>query len=331
MPKKKTTSAKKKTAKTIVKKAAKKAVKKSATTKAAQKKPKNPVKKAVKASGEKAVKKTPGKAPKKKLVKKSAPTKTKPAESARATSSPPKKGSAEAKSAPVVFSLDDVEQLMAAKKSQPEAARKTPEKAPQKTPAPQAKKVVVEDAPVEQRKLGAASLSDILGFNPAEKKKNTELNSEEVPKKWKKYYKLLLELRAHVRDEIDLHSSTTLKHSSRDDSGDLSSYGSHQADVGTDSFDRDFALSLVSNEHEALNEIEDAIQRIKNGSYGMCEVTGKPIPAARLTAVPFARFSIEGQAEYEKNLRRKVDRSGNTGLFGDASDAPKLAANDDDE
>ena len=60
-------------------------------------------------------------------------------------------------------------------------------------------------------------------------------------------------------------------------------------------------------------------------------MTGKAIPAARLTAVPFARYSVEGQAEYEKNRRRKVDRSGNTGLFGDGSDAPKIASSDDDE
>ncbi|MFU8847726.1 MAG: TraR/DksA family transcriptional regulator [Opitutales bacterium] len=238
----------------------------------------------------------------------------------------------DAKSASIVFSFEDVERLMAAKKHEPKdeaKVAKTPAK--KAAPAIRPKIVEVEEKPQEHRKLGAASLADILGFNPSEKKKNTALSNDEVPPKWKKYYKLLIELRVHVRDEIDLHSAETLKHSNRDDSGDLSGYGSHQADAGTDSFDRDFALSLVSNEHEALNEIEDAIQRIKNGTYGTCEVTGKPIPAARLTAVPFARYSVEGQAEYEKNLRRKVDRGGSTGLFGDTSDAPKLAADDDDE
>ncbi len=220
---------------------------------------------------------------------------------------------------------------MAKKKGEQENEKKTAKKAAKKKTAPQPNKVVVDDQPAEQRVWGAASLADILGFNPAEKKKSTDLSSEEIPKKWKKYYNLLIELRQHVTDELNLHTSDTLKHSSRDDSGDLSGYGSHQADAGTETFDRDFALSLVSSEQEALNEIEEAILRIKDGSYGICEVTGKPIPAARLTAVPFARFSVDGQAEYEKNLRRKVDRSGNTGLFGDASDAPKLAGNDDDE
>ncbi len=175
------------------------------------------------------------------------------------------------------------------------------------------------------------ALADILGFNPAEKKKTTELDENQIPKKWQKYYNLLIELRTHVSDEISLHTADTLKHSSRDDSGDLSGYGNHQADAGTDTFDRDFALSLVSSEQDALNEIEEAILRIKDGSYGVCEITNKPIPAARLTAVPFARYSVEGQAEHEKNQHRKSNRIAAGGIFGDVSDAPKLESSDDDE
>lgn len=346
MPKKKITVAQKKSAKKSPKKAVKKVAQKSIAKKAVKSTPKNAVKKVIQKTAKKAVKKTARKATKKaarnsskntiaetaqktakKALNKKASSSNKLPPVAKAASGASKPKSRESKPAPVVFSLDDVEQLMAAKKKETKSPRETPQKAT----AAQPKKIVVEEQPAEKRTLGAASLADILGFNPAEKKKNTALSSEEVPKKWKKYYRLLIELRAHLRDEIDLHSLETLKHSARDDSGDLSSYGSHQADAGTDSFDRDFALSLVSNEHEALNEIEDAIQRIKKGNYGLCEVTGKAIPAARLTAVPFARFSVAGQAEYEKNLRRKVDRSGNTGIFGDTSDAPKIVANDEDE
>jgi len=355
MPKKKTTTSKKKPVTKAVKKAAKKTVKKAPAKKIAKNPPKKAAKKAAKKgpskkvaakkkSAKKAVKKTAAKttkkvagkaldksakkAPGKKTLKKktikktaarnSASSKTKTQYETKVAGSAPKSDAGDSKSTPIVFSLDDLEQLMATKKSEKRDEESSPKKAVKKAATPQPKKVVVEDQPVEQRKLGAASLADILGFNPAEKKKNTDLSSEEVPKKWKKYYKLLIELRGHVSDELNLHTADTLKHSSRDDSGDLSSYGSHQADIGTDTFDRDFALSLVSSEQEALNEIEEAILRIKNGTYGICEVTGKAIPAARLTAVPFARFSVDGQSEYEKNLRRKVDRSGSTGLFGDA-------------
>jgi RNA polymerase-binding transcription factor DksA len=338
MPKKKTTSAKKKVAKKTVKKAVtktakkagpqtavKKASKKTAKKSAGQSAKKTPANKVSEASGGK--KASTGKA----LSKEAALPKSRATGPDKLSVPKPKSRSSDSKSAPIVFSLDDVEELMAKKKGEQENEKKTAKKAAKKKTAPQPNKVVVDDQPAEQRVWGAASLADILGFNPAEKKKSTDLSSEEIPKKWKKYYNLLIELRQHVTDELNLHTSDTLKHSSRDDSGDLSGYGSHQADAGTETFDRDFALSLVSSEQEALNEIEEAILRIKDGSYGICEVTGKPIPAARLTAVPFARFSVDGQAEYEKNLRRKVDRSGNTGLFGDASDAPKLAGNDDDE
>lgn len=318
MPKKKTTSVKKKPTKKAAKKATKKIVKKTATKKAAKK-----------VAAKKVVKK---KVASKKSAAKAKPVAKKTIVVPTETSLNVAKSS-DSKTTPIVFSLDDVEQLMASKKSETKDEDKTAKKAAKKVPVKKTptKKVVIEDKPTKQRVLGAASLADILGFNPAEKKKGTDLTSEQVPKKWKKYYNLLVELRAHVSDGIDLHTSETLKHSSRDDSGDLSNYGTHQADVGTDAFDRDFALSLVSGEQEALSEIEEAILRIKDGTYGTCEVTGKAIPAARLNAVPFSRYSVEGQAEYEKSMRRKVDRTGNTSLFGDASDAPKLASSDDDE
>ncbi len=292
--------------KTPVKKAAKKAVKKTATKKAPAKKT--------------SVKKAPAK---KTAAKKAAP------ESKVAVSRTG--AAAEKKSTPIVFSIDDIEELMAAKKSETPKEAAEPKKVAAKPKVAPTKKVVVDDKPVEKRVLGAASLADILGFNPTEKKKKTELGENEVPKKWKKYYNLLIELRAHVSDEISLHTSETLKHSSREDSGDLSGYANHQADAGTDTFDRDFALSLVSSEQDALNEIEEAILRIKDGSYGVCEITGKAIPAARLTAVPFARYSVEGQAEHEKNQHRKSNRNAAVGIFGDVTDAPKLESSDDDE
>ena len=230
------------------------------------------------------------------------------------------------KSTPIVFSLDDIEELMAAKKTNDpveanSAAKKVTAK---KVPV---KKVVIDDKPVEKRVLGAASLADILGFNPKEKKSSTELVEKEVPKKWKKYYKLLIDLRMHVSDEISLHTADTLKHNARDDSGNTSS----PADSGTDSFDRDFALSLVSNEQDALIEIEEAILRIKDGSYGVCEITDKAIPAARLSAVPFTRYSVEGQAEHERDQHRISNRIAAGGIFGDVSDAPKIESSDDDE
>ena len=335
----------KKAAKKTVKKAAKKTVKKAAKKTAAKKVAKKAVKKvakktAAKKVAKKAVKKVAKKTAAKKVAKKTntkvVPLKKKrvtPQDSQKKTPDTLKKAvvsregaAANKKSTPIVFSLDDIEELIAAKKTsnldveKPVSKKVTAKKAP-------VAKVTVDDKPVEKRVLGAASLADILGFNPKEKGTNTELVESEIAKKWKKYYKLLIDLRAHVRDEISLHTADTLKHNARDDSGNTSS----PADSGTDSFDRDFALSLVSSEQDALNEIEEAILRIKDGSYGVCEITDKAIPAARLSAVPFTRYSVEGQAEHERNQYRKSDRIAAGGIFGDVSDAPKIVSNDDDE
>jgi RNA polymerase-binding transcription factor DksA len=336
-PAKKVAAKKKVVAKKPAKKVAakKKVVAKKAAKKVATKK-KVVAKKAAKkvATKKKVVAKKPAKQSptKKKLGAKKTPVNKaddKPANALKTTEVSRTGAAADKKSTPIVFSLDDVEELMASKKSkEPKATKKIAKKKAVKVVA---KKTVVDDKPIEKRVLGAASLADILGFNPAEKKKRTELGESEVPKKWKKYYKLLIELREHVSDEISLHTADTLKHSSREDSGDLSGYGNHQADAGTDTFDRDFALSLVSNEQDALNEIEEAILRIKDGSYGVCEVTGKAIPAARLTAVPFARYSVQGQIEHEKNQHRKKNLAVVGGIFGDVTDAPKIQTSDDDE
>ncbi len=101
------------------------------------------------------------------------------------------------------------------------------------------------------------------------------------------------------------------------------------ADAGTDTFDRDFALSLVSSEQEALSEVEAAIKRIKNGTYGTCEQTGKPIAKERLLAVPFTRYSAEAQKEIEKTRYRTRSQAG---LFGElGEEGPTISDNGDDE
>lgn len=179
--------------------------------------------------------------------------------------------------------------------------------------------------PVAPSKVKAASLADILGFNPKSRASHAENEEAAVPEKFKRYYKLLIELRNHVTGQVDQHSEETLKRSAKEDSGDLSSYGT---DGGTDSFDRDFALSLVANEQEALSEIESAIQRIKSGAYGVCEHTGKLIPKDRLVAVPFTRYTAEAMKEIEKT-RYKV--RGQTGIMGEGEEgAVKMDDNGDE-
>jgi RNA polymerase-binding transcription factor DksA len=210
---------------------------------------------------------------------------------------------------PIAFSLDEVRAI--AKTVTPKAEDEKPQKAAK---AAAAKATLALEKPAKPNHIKAASLSDILGFNPKRPRVTNPAEARDVPDKFKRFYKLLLDLRQHLTEGIQLHSEETLKRSSKDDSGDLSSYGQHMADAGTDTFDRDFALSLVSSEQEALTEIDAAIKRIHDGSYGICEITQKPIAKERLLAVPFTRYSAEAQKDLEKN-RYRTRTAG--GLFGE--------------
>jgi len=98
--------------------------------------------------------------------------------------------------------------------------------------------------------------------------------------------------------------------------GDASAFGMHQADAGSDAYDRDFALSLLSQEQDSLYEIDQALKRIDDGTYGVCEVSGKQIMKARLEALPFTRYTVECQAEIEKRNRYQRNRQPVTSLFG---------------
>lgn len=99
------------------------------------------------------------------------------------------------------------------------------------------------------------------------------------------------------------------------DAHEVSAHGLHQADAGSDAYDRDFALNLLSQEQDALFEIDEALKRILRGSYGVCEISGKKIPVARLEARPFARFTVECQSEIERKNRFSRVRQPVTRLF----------------
>jgi RNA polymerase-binding transcription factor DksA len=132
-----------------------------------------------------------------------------------------------------------------------------------------------------------------------------------------KYLRLLVDLRDHLTDEVNFLSSDNLKRSQRDVSGELSGYSLHMADAGTDNFDREFALSLVSNEQEALYEIEEALKRLEQSTFGLCEMCEKPIRKERLSAVPFARLCVRCQSGVEKRQHRPAQA---TTVFGDTAE-----------
>jgi RNA polymerase-binding transcription factor DksA len=124
----------------------------------------------------------------------------------------------------------------------------------------------------------------------------------------------LLQLRDAMVDSMAGVAQDTLR--SRAEGSEASAFGMHQADAGSDAYDRDFALSLLSQEQDALYEIDQALKRIELGTYGTCEMSGKSIPRARLEAIPFARFTVECQSQLEKQSKASRVRQSVTSLFG---------------
>jgi RNA polymerase-binding transcription factor DksA len=124
-----------------------------------------------------------------------------------------------------------------------------------------------------------------------------------TPDDLKHFEQRLLEARARVMREMGHLDNTVLKVNPRDAAGELSGYSYHMADAGTDSMEREKAFDIASKEGRLLMEIDDALRRLYNGTYGICEISGKPIGRARLEALPWARLSLEEQEKLEKEQR----------------------------
>jgi len=112
--------------------------------------------------------------------------------------------------------------------------------------------------------------------------------------------KQLEELRASIGQGLQQLSENNLNRSQRESSGDLSGYAYHMADVGTDSFGREMELNIASGENERLRLIEEALERIEEGTFGLCVSCDKKIKIDRLQAIPYTRLCIECARESEK-------------------------------
>ena len=114
-----------------------------------------------------------------------------------------------------------------------------------------------------------------------------------------KFKKLLLKKREEILAEINHIVKESLK-SQKEASGDLSGYSYHMADMASDSYDRELSLNIASSEQEVLYEIDEALKRIEEGSYGVCVVCSKKIPVKRLKALPHVKHCIQCQSKEEK-------------------------------
>jgi DnaK suppressor protein len=135
----------------------------------------------------------------------------------------------------------------------------------------------------------AAAVGDLLGVK----------RGREVTGKWRSAFRRLKDLREELLQRQSYLSRAALE--------EQPSFSTHMADAGTDQYDRDFALGLLSSEQDALYQVEQAMDRVRNGTYGICELTGKRIEAGRLEAIPWTRFSLAAEAQLEKaGLRRRA-------------------------
>lgn len=114
----------------------------------------------------------------------------------------------------------------------------------------------------------------------------------------KAFREKLILLRARLRGDVSAMAEAALNKSRSESSGDLSSMPIHMADIGTDNFEQEFTLNLMQSEGQTLDQIEIALEKIEDGSYGKCEECGARIPKARLNAIPYAVMCVKCAAQY---------------------------------
>ncbi len=124
-----------------------------------------------------------------------------------------------------------------------------------------------------------------------------------TPAEIREFKALLLEKLEEILDNVDCMEEETL----RKPRTDLSNLPFHMADVGTDTFELENTLGLVDSERKLLLEIVDALDRIENDTYGICEGNNEPIPKARLEAIPWARYCVACASLSEKGLLARED------------------------
>jgi len=165
------------------------------------------------------------------------------------------------------------------KKTVRKTTRKPTSRAPGPTTVPEpTANATLLDAPVERR-------------SPL---KNKDLNQ---------FRELLLAKRAQLVGDVSTLQQQALSENRREAAGDLSSMPIHMADLGTDNYEKEFTLGLIESQRTLLREIDEALGRIDDGTYGVCEATGKPIGKARLKAQPWVRFCYEYVLAQEEGRR----------------------------
>ncbi len=125
------------------------------------------------------------------------------------------------------------------------------------------------------------------------------MESKMKQEEYAQFKKLLLSLRERLVGKVDSMQGEALKRSRQDASGDLSNVPIHMADVGTDNYERDLMIELIQSGEESVRNIDHALEKIEEGTFGICELCAKKINKERLKAVPHAKLCIDCQREEE--------------------------------
>ena len=146
-------------------------------------------------------------------------------------------------------------------------------------------------APAEGEPIGAPNRGPLP---------KTHLSDEEMGR----FRDSLLAKRRELLGDVNHMEDEALRHTRSDASGDLSMMPIHMADIGTDNYEQEFTIGLIANERDTLKEIDAALKRIEDGTYGVCLATHKPISKARLSVKPWASYCVEYERAHEGNGRR---------------------------
>jgi RNA polymerase-binding transcription factor DksA len=155
-----------------------------------------------------------------------------------------------------------------------------------------------------------SSTMDILGLN----------RTRHVPQRWAGHYETLTRLREKLSGDRATRGLDARE--------EVATFSEHMADAATDSYDRDWALAMASSNQALLYEIDQAVNRIFCGQYGVCEMTGEEIEAERLRAIPWTRFSTTAQAALEE---RGVVRRPHLGELGTYNRSESSEVEEEDE
>jgi RNA polymerase-binding transcription factor DksA len=218
-----------------------------------------------------AVLKKSGKKPSAKKPARKAPKKA-AAPKKKISKAPAKKAAKKVVKAPVKKIAKKAVQKAAPKKAAPKKAVRAPVKRPAPKPIPVAKPVVRTVKPAR------AFRKDELAFFRGHLQQQLEL----------------------IQGNLNALASDNLKRSPVESTGDISAHSTHMADQGTDNFDRELALNLASSRQDSLYDVEDAIRRVDEGTYGACEACGGAIERPRLKALPFAKKCMACQNAAER-------------------------------